>query len=235
MAHIDNEQNLAPVVPLDVIRMERMLEKRIIEDLNVDDFEGFISVKLRSVTGDELSPDDLEMGEDDVQEILGTIAEALSASMSSDAELPQIAECDFVVARMRCHKCKHVSKEDISTQCETFFRHEPDGSWLKVGDWVGTPSLEERLDYYTTRCPDDEVIHILEGWECPRCTHVNWAEIVVESERIKSVWSVALSKDSLERAHLVSSECVEIASQIAQTPPWQLTPEDVLDILKNNL
>lgn len=238
MTYIDGEGRGAEVVPLEVFRFERLLEKRLLEHLASEDFDASVSVTFKSLGEGYDLPDDFEMSEEFLEGILENIAETLnihSPGFDDPSAQTPLSDCDYLVARMRCHCCRRVSGDDNSTQCETFFRETPDGSWLRVGDHVGTPITEDRLDYYTINAPTSETLHIIEGWECSNCQHVNWAEVVIESGVIRSIWSVDLNVDSLERAILVSSECVEIASRITNTPPWTLTGPEVIKILTDNL
>lgn len=218
-----DEQSGAVIVSLGIARFEKMLEKR---------FDGLVSVSVfDSLTGENVSQ--FELDESLVDKIVGTLNESMTSN-ETDVDVPP-SDCDFFVARLRCHRCKHVSQEDDSTLCETFLRQTPDGSWLRVGSRVGSIHTSHRQDYYTINRAHEGAIHIIEGWACPKCENVNWAEIVVEDETVRSIWSVALNQDSLNRAHLLSSECVELASQLANTPPWGLTSDEILRILHEKL
>ena len=146
------------------------------------------------------------------------------------------ANCDYFVGRLRCMHCSTVSRADSSTNCETFLRSSPAGEAFGVGDHLGPVFESARADYYATpheRTGDD--LHVLEGWECPVCAGVNWAEIVVVDDRVKSIWSVTLNQATLKRAHLISSESVEIAAELTGRPPWTLLDEDILTILFERL
>ena len=132
--------------------------------------------------------------------------------------------------------CGTVSRPDTSTQCETFLHSTPNGRHIRVGDHIGPVMTSARSDYYATSKDDDGGdLHVLEGWECACCNGVNWAEIVIADEHVKSIWSVKLNQDALGRAHLISSESVEIAAELTGRPPWTLLDEDILTILFDRL
>lgn len=219
-----DEQSGAVIVSLGIARFEKMLEER---------FDGLVSVSVfDSLTGEQVSQG-FELDENLVDKIVGTLTESMATNGAQDDTHP--SDCDFFVARLRCHRCRNVSPEDDSTLCETFLRQTPDGSWLRVGSVVGPITSAHRQDYYAVNRAQNGALHIIEGWACPKCEHVNWAEIVVENETIRSIWSVSLNQETLKRANLLSSECVELAGQLADTPPWGLTSDDILRILHEKL
>ncbi len=263
MAHLDgsNDAPGAEVVPLALARLEKMIESRIGDAIEAgDEREPLVKVRVieRQREEDERpNPLDLPMEpefyEGLVDRIMETIGDAIGREESVLNDLPdgvlafpgQVEEslpqelatrCDYFVARLRCQHCRAVSENDASTHCETFLRPNPDGSELRVGDWVGEVQDTQRPDYYARAVEHvDKDVHILEGWECPCCHEVNWAEITIRDGFIASIWSVELTRETLDRVHLVSSECVEVAAKLTGREPWTLLGDDILDLIYENL
>ena len=244
----------AEVVPLALARLEKLIESRLSEVLPDRDFEQLVKVKVFDKANDAADlPSDPEFYDGLVDRIIESLGEAIfedaDASMEEDDDGlihfhaltdAQIAShpgnCDYFVARMRCQGCGKVSHSDASTHCETFLRDRPDGSWLGVGSHVGLIDVSQRPDYYQSRKEQTtESLHVLEGWECPCCQKVNWAEVVVVDELVTSIWSVRLSRETLYRAHLISSECVELASKLSGKQPWELIDADIVSVLLEHL
>lgn len=244
----------AEVVPLALARLEKLIESRLSEVLPEHrDLEHIVRVRVLDDSNDLVMPQDPEFYDDLVDRIIESLGEALFEdaeselsededgmieihSLSSAEIAAHPGNCDYFVARMRCQHCGKVSHSDASTHCETFLRDVPDGSWLQVGSHVGTIDVKQRPDYYQSRKEQTtDALHVLEGWECPNCQRVNWAEVVVVDEIVTSIWSVRLSKEALMRAHLISSECVELASRLSGKQPWELIDADIISVLMNHL
>src|SRR5437016_10529139 len=77
---------------------------------------------------------------------------------------------------------------------------------LGVGDSLGEIDTSEfTWSYRTIHDPDvSEEIRILQGWICPSCgSGDNWAEIVIRCSVIASVSATPLTREILERSHLI--------------------------------
>lgn len=243
----------ADVVPLALARLEKMIESRLAEVLPNGDHDQVVRVRVLEHHDDDL-PADPEFYDGLVDRIMESLGEALfdeahsritededgtihihAARIDGDVSAHPV-NCDYFTARLRCQHCRKVAPADASTHCETFLRDQPDGSSLGVGDHVGCIDVNQRPDYYQSRREVEGAnLHILEGWECPSCQRVNWAEVVVRDQHIASIWSVNLSKDSLHRAHLISSECVELAARLSSKQPWELIDADIVAVLLDHL
>jgi hypothetical protein len=240
------------VVPIALARLERMIQLRLADSVD-QGLEPAITVK---VLEPDLSMPDIQ---DDpaaydivVDKIVETLdqylngvadGEALSASalngeieaaFSDRDALPRPS--DSFVGRLRCMQCGIVTTDPTSF-CETFLRAEPDGSQFCLGSEFVFDHEDVAHDYYARAAAagHGEPTHIVEGWSCPHCDGLNWAEIVIRESLVSSVWSVALSRQVLERAHYVTSECVEFASRITGRPTWSLVGDDVFEILFDEL
>ena len=245
LAHLEGNGTGADVVPLALARLEKMIESRLGE-VSGEEFEPHVKVKVIEQKGAD--DGELSLEPEFYEGIVERIMESLSQAIDEDAnELPEgviplrkapdapPTRCDFFVGKLRCQCCGRVSS-DASTFCETFIRSEPMGEELRVGDWIGPVLLKARPDYYApTRATTSASTHVLEGWECPQCQQVNWAEVVIRDEHVASIWSVELNRASLERANMISSECVDVAARLTGRAPWALLDEDILQILIDSL
>lgn len=242
----------AEVVPLALARLEKMIESRLSDVLPDGELDQIVRVKvLERADSENHVSGDPEFYDGLVDRIMETLGEALleeaGTHISEDengtirihSSLTDITahpgHCDYFVARLRCQHCGKVSPGDDTTHCETFLRDTPDGSWLAVGDHVGEIDVHQRPDYYQSNRGTEAHLHVLEGWECPCCAKVNWAEIVVRDEHIASIWSVKLNRDTLERAHLISSECVDLAARLSGKQPWELIDADIVSVLLDHV
>lgn len=256
MAHLDGSDGeySADVVPLALARLEKMIEARLSQVLPDSEFNQVVRVRVLEQEKDEDLPADPEFYDGLVDRIMESLSEALfeeaDATVTEDEDgtiqirplspdhetFAHPGNCDYFVARLRCQHCRKVAPADTSTHCETFLRETPDGSPLAVGDFIGHIDVSQRPDYYQSRRTlEGANLHVLEGWECPCCQRVNWAEVVVRNEHIESIWSVNLSKETLHRAHLISSECVDLAARLSGKQPWQLIDADIVAVLLENL
>lgn len=244
------------VVPIALARLEKLIQVRLAQSLELGDGEPVVTVKVFESGPDGNMPsiqEDPQFYDAVVDKIVSTLDayldevdeddEPLSASALNEkietafvSTDPAPPHCDTFVGRLRCHKCGQVT-QDASAGCETFLRDQPDGTVFSVGSHFAFDPVRIARDYYAYAMSParDESVHIIEGWECPGCSAVNWAEICVRDEIVESVWSVALSRDTLERAHYVTSECVELAAQITGRPAWSLLGDDVFEILFDRL
>lgn len=248
-------RNDTNVVPLSLARLERMIQVRLAESLDRG-IEPAITVKV--VDSDLRSPsipDDPAFYDLVVDRIVATLDQYLD-EVADGAELSASAlnheidaafhgaadaadtapRSDSFVGRLRCMSCGIVTADE-SSACETFVRPEPRGQMFCVGSTLDFDHDDVARDYYARAIqPAGEApIHILEGWECPHCESVNWAEIVIRDSLVSSIWSVALSRALLERAHYVTSECVELAARITGRPAWSLLRDDLFDVLFDEL
>lgn len=261
MAHLDGSKGTeshAKIVPLALARLEKMIESRLDESGAGGEQENWVRVKVFEPddASDGLEASDLPMEPEFYEGIVDRIMNALGDELegqsaffgaAKDEDLPEgmvrfpssfepemPPQCDFIVANLKCHHCGVVSR-DASTHCETFLSKEPQGRDLRVGDSIGELDLSERPEYYQGKINSEDVGHVLEGWECPSCANVNWAEVVLDEGVIRSVWSVELNRVALERADLISSECVELAAHLCGRPPWTLLGDDIVAILCEHL
>jgi len=257
MAYMDgpgsSEEN---VVPIALARLEKLIQVRLAESLELG-HEPAVTVKVFESIHDgsvPAIPDDPQFYDAVVEKIVSTLdayldhvdegaplsASALNEEIENAFAEPELEveprSCDHFVGHLRCHECGGITC-DASAGCETFLRPNPDGTVFTVGRSFAFDPADVARDFYAHAMPpaSDEPVHIVEGWECPRCSAVNWAEIVVRDDTIASIWSVMLSRDVLERAHYVTSECVELAARITGRPAWSLLGDDVFEILFDRL
>lgn len=240
------------VVPLALARLEKLIQVRLAESLDRGG-EPAITVKVLDAELRPPSiPDDpafydlvvdkivetLDHYLDDVADGAELSATALNDEIEAAFSEPGAAlrASDSFVGRLRCMSCGIVTS-DQSSACQTFLRDVPRGEEFRVGQRFEFDHTEIMADYYAraTRPAVDSPTHIIEGWECPHCEAVNWAEIVLRDSLVSSVWSVALSRAALERAHYVTSECVELAARMTGRPAWSLLGDDVFEVLIDEL
>ncbi len=243
------------VVPLALARLERLIEVRLAQSLHQGTEP---AVNVRVIDSDLHAPnvaEDPAFYDRVVDRIVETLdhyladvadgAEQLSADALNDeieaafldAGEPLVGRAsDSFVARLRCMTCGIVTVDDAAA-CETFLRGGARGEVFRVGDQLAFSHDGVAADYYVRaiRAPDQAPVHIIEGWECPHCAAVNWAEIVIRDSLVSSIWSVALSRPMLERAHYLTSECVELAAQMTGRPAWSLMRDDVFEMLFDEL
>lgn len=224
------------VVPLALARLEKMIETRLSDDYSLGlDIEPLVRVKvLDREPGEPVDlmefaalPADPEFYDEVVESVLASIGGLF------DDEVPgrdPAADCDYFVGKLRCHECKTVSRSDRSSQCETFIFPEPSGTEFAVGDHVALEPNDLPRDYYAhlREWTPGTPLHVVEGWQCPCCNNINWAEVVVRDEIVETVWSVDLSSDVVDRANVVSAECIEVVAAKTGQPMWKLLEKGVL-------
>lgn len=239
------------VVPLSLARLERLIQVRLAESLDRGG-EPAITVKVADPHRAPNIPDDPEFYDLVVDRIVATLdqylddvadgAELSATAMNGEIEAAfvgrgeNLPQSDTFVGRLRCMACGIVTADHRSA-CETFLRGQPEGRVFGVGSRLEFDHDSVAVDYYARAIPPapGTAVHVLEGWECPHCEEVNWAEIVIRDSLVSSVWSVALSRGALERAHYVTSECVELAARITGRPAWSLLRDDVFEVLYDEL
>ncbi len=242
------------VVPFALARLEKLIQVRLAESLELGE-DPLVEVRLSHEADQADIP---EISEDPryydavVERIVTTLDEYLDgveegAPLTANALNEEVENaffdaaaqrraCDFFVARLRCQSCGQVV-DDESSACETFLRAEPDGSRFGVGSAFDIQPDTVPAEFYAHAMAPatDEPVHVVEGWECPDCQATNWAEVVIDSTEIRSIWSIALTRQVLDRAHFVTSECVDLASQLTGEPAWALLGDDVFEILYDRL
>ena len=176
-------------------------------------------------------------GRESAEQVIDLTERLFESELGSIRVEESMPRCDWFVGRLRCHCCGHVSRSGDELHCETFLSAEPRGRQIGVGDELGLERGQVPGDFYLRArgSRDADPMHVVEGWECGQCNGVNWAEIVLEAGVVRSMWSVALTRDVVDRATYLSSECVEVASQLTGRPAWTLLTEDVLEILLERL
>lgn len=226
------------VVPLALARLEKMIETRLSEDYSLGlDIEPLVRVKvLDREPGEPVDlmefaalPADPEFYDEVVESVLASIG-GLFDEGSDLAGRQDDADCDFFVGRMRCHTCRKVTPADTSSQCETFIFPLPKGTSYRVGDAIELQASDLPRDYYAHMTPwnGTDALHVVEGWQCPCCDSINWAEIVIRDSQIESVWSVDLTAEVVERANILSAECIEVVASKTGQPMWKLLEKGVL-------
>lgn len=256
MAYMDGPGSEENVVPIALARLEKLIQVRLAESLELGR-EPAVTVKVFESAHDGGAPsipDDPQFYDAVVEKIVSTLdayldhvdegaplsASALNEEIENAFSEPELEveprSCDHFVGHLRCHQCGVVTT-DIAAGCETFLRQQPDGTIFGVGSPFDFDPAQVARDFYAHAMPaaTGEPLHLVEGWECPSCSAVNWAEIVVRQGIVASVWSVALTREILERAHYVTSECVELAARITGRPAWTLLGDDVFEILFDRL
>lgn len=225
------------VVPLALARLEKMIETRLSDAYSLGlDIEPLVRVKvLDREPGEPVDlmefaalPADPEFYDEVVESVLASIGGLFDDD--EPASRSEEADCDYFVGRLRCHKCRNVTSADRSSQCETFIFPIPQGSTYGVGDAVELTPESLPRDYYAhlTSWNGTSALHVVEGWQCPCCHSINWAEIVVREGVVESVWSVDLTGEVVDRAHVLSAECIEVVAAKTGQPMWKLLEKGVL-------
>lgn len=251
MAHMDGsgpgiDTN---VVPFALARLEQLIQVRLAESLEGGDEPAITVTWCEEERTDSYTPeipDDPRFYDAVVDKIVETLDHYLDdvehgAELSASALNEEIEnafldatprECDHFLGLLRCMSCGIISRDE-NAACETFLRNPSTGTAFRVGDAFTFDRDLVASDYYAHIDPqaDTDDVHVIEGWACPHCTAVNWAEITLRDERVASVWSIELSQPALERAHYVTSECVELAARITGRPAWALLGDNVFEIL----
>lgn len=219
------------VVALSLARLERMIQLRLAEaDPGLEP-----SVVVRVCMDHDLSPI-VANNPELYEEVVDRIVESLDDVLDARAPVVEPSPTDLFIGRLRCMSCRAVT-HDASSGCESFLRGGVRGETFHVGSEFVFRHEDVAADYYirTKRPSPGEAVHILEGWECPRCRGLNWAEVVIRDTLVSSVWSVALSPHTLERAHYVTSECVDLVARLTGRPTWALLHEEVFELLVHTL
>lgn len=208
------------------LALERMIQLRLAQA--APGLESSIVVRL---VDDQLSvADDPALYEQIVDRIVESLDDVLEERLLTRTLEPP--PTDLFVTPLRCTTCKAVTR-DASAGCESFLRGGARGETFRVGSRFEFEHEEVASDYYIrAEAPvGDEPVHVVEGWECPCCRAMNWAEIVLRDSRVSSVWAVALSPEILRRAHYVTSECVDLVARLTGRPAWALLHEEVYELL----
>lgn len=226
------------VVPLALARLEKMIETRLSDDYSLGlDIEPLVRVKvLDREPGEPVDlmefaalPADPEFYDEVVESVLASLG-GLFDDGTDVAGRHDDADCDYFVGRMRCHTCRNITPSDNSSQCETFIFPTPQGRAFRVGDRIELRPEDLPRDYYAHLTPWDgsKPLHVVEGWQCLRCDAINWAEVVVRDQILESVWSVDLTSEVVERANVLSAECIEVVASKTGQPMWKLLEKGVL-------
>jgi hypothetical protein len=145
---------------------------------------------------------------------------------------------DYFVGHLVCPRCGTTSPADESTNMATYIRDEPQLAYMGVGHPLHV-NLEEMNNrgYLMVRRPlPGESIHILHTWECPACGQAfNWAEIVVKDEAIEQIKAASLDRETLERAHFISREVVNVVSKLTGKPFAELVDADLVSLLRQHI
>lgn len=150
---------------------------------------------------------------------------------------------DYFVGSLQCPVCGKLSEADQSTNMQTSLRDEPELAFLGIGhplelnrETIKNNGYRDR-GYLTIQVPKpDEIIRVLQTWECPSCGQpFNWAEIAVRDGIIETISSVTLNADQLRRSHLISDEAVSVAAALTRKSFDDLVGEDIVQILRDRL
>lgn len=243
------------VVPFALARLEKLIQVRLAETMELGE-EPIVEVRMcETDDADEEFPGisedpryydavverivtTLDAYLDDVEDGAPLTANALNEEVENAFfdTAAQRRTCDYFVGRLRCQSCSAVVHDEASG-CETFLRGEPDGTRFGVGSSfeIDVDAVPGEFYAHAMAPASHEPVHVVEGWECPDCNAVNWAEVVIDQTEILSIWSVALTREVLERAHFVTSECVDLAAELTGKPAWALVGDDVYEILYDRL
>ena len=114
---------------------------------------------------------------------------------------------DYIVARLSCPECGAVTEADTATDLQTHLQASPQGEYLAVGDEIDLrDDGPAGAGYVPIRDPGpDEPLRVVESWGCPVCDEpYNWAEVTIEGGYIRSVETVELSAEMLDRVHYLT-------------------------------
>jgi hypothetical protein len=111
----------------------------------------------------------------------------------------------YFVADLRCSSCRETQTVNIITKIDA----DP-GEVHRVGDLVDVTMADLTLTHHAARVPGPgEPIRILETWNCPNCRHPEWAEILIEEGRVRSIEPVPFDRATLDRVHFVTGMLAE--------------------------
>jgi len=112
---------------------------------------------------------------------------------------------NYFDADLRCPVCGQVRRTSIVTKIDSEISRVH-----RVGDLLDVTVVDMQLSHYTAHLPaPGEPLRILEEWSCPQCHSPEWAEIVVDGGRVRSIDVVPFNPATLDRVHFVAGGLAE--------------------------
>lgn len=144
---------------------------------------------------------------------------------------------DYFVAALQCPHCGTSSPVDDSTNMATYIQDQPELTYLGVGHplKIETEKMRERGYLTIQTIQSDKPIGILQLWECPTCGQTNWAEILIQNDVIANISAVTLDRVALERDHFIHDESKGLVAALTERSYFDISDEEVVQILKKLL
>lgn len=144
---------------------------------------------------------------------------------------------DVFVAPLRCPNCGMIT---AIAEIQTRIRGgSADGSALRVGFEFNPLALTEgniaRRGYeLVTPLGSDQLIRLLDVWDCSHCRTEQWAMVEIVDRKIRSIEAVKLDRKTLEAANFISEDYAEILAEVLQGER-PATGADSVEILRRRL
>lgn len=144
---------------------------------------------------------------------------------------------DNFVAQLRCPRCQRLSSADDSTGIQTKLRDEPDASWFSVGSQLSFDLHRVAESGYLPVQPAGQPLRLLQIWSCGHCgKYPNWAEVVIQGDRVAAIEAVPLDLATLDRIHFIDEDVAYFVAahagrELADVPYAEIVPL-LRDLLK---
>jgi hypothetical protein len=147
---------------------------------------------------------------------------------------------DYLVAKLLCPKCGHLSEVGEHTNMQTKIRADANGSELRLGFIFDKADLHKKriIDsgYSLVQEPaaTSGIIKLLNVWSCPSCETDQWAMIEIKDACITDIHAVCINQDALNAANFIGTVDAELlAAELLDVPSWSQNggggnPVDVL-------
>lgn len=95
------------------------------------------------------------------------------------------------------------------------------GATYMVGDRVSDDIPSEDIEDVCLKVRDagpDEPVYILLSWECEHCGLTNFAQVVLEDGRVRSIETVELNPETLAQLHYIAEGVLDMLETIIGEP-----------------
>lgn len=140
---------------------------------------------------------------------------------------------DTLLAELECPICGAVSPADPSTGMQTKLRREPDLRDLMVGSEfrIDPAALEDFSLLHEPGAADS--VRLAVTWRCPGCRALQWAEVVIKDDVIRSIAAIVLDEATIDRLNYVDVEVRDYLAMWEEDEDWvDGEAPSVVDVLK---